>query len=762
VACSEKCTDASSDDAAILDIHDRKGPCTYFSYHPRSRLCTLRHGSCARIDTPPEQRVYRRLSTNYVGAYEKDVVRNFIKNCTMDDGVRGHCFYQATLPVPQLQCQCDPNFGPSGGAAAEYVHQAPAKQMCPWNYPTMDTKDGANYCRNTDTNGTIQCNACESDNRENIVPGFKNRQHTPPNLCMCPASPPIRTGTGKERYDGNDQYTLVDPLQNVSMQFNTASWSRSFETRHSCPPPRVPRVDGSVCSNDRGRSCGEDATCPGSGRCLTPTGCADYVPCGGSERGSCHIGGSIRRWEEGKRATGTSCKALSVEKPMHTNITLREQVRICGEYCMSDYDCINGPNLFAVNNGTCQLCKGIHTNITEGWVLYSVPPSFEKASCDCKERWHGRSCTCPIPIPTKGTVSDGYSNNFRRTTQEWCSGHGVCCPHDQSINLDAHECTFADDGCVCDDGYTGPMCTCTQEPDICGGNGLSWSASFLSDEYKAILQEARERDGVDYGSQGCTVTDCMCTANYTGFNCHARIGAMHWDPTRGVMQRWVCGEQSGRGSWLRTETNRTKLQKCSCAAFDDIHADGSSGRLAIRFTGDACQCAEIRDRNETFQMCGGHGTCIEPSMPNGQCSSYLPIVLPTNQLEWTADDYNIAVEELEKLGQRKEWGASPPTPINITGTYYDTDWDWDVTDGTSRPTATQPPTTRFPGHTAPNAPTPPPTVDHSTSTRCVPCGTGAKMDWIERCKSICASMSYREGCITYHNGDGNPPVGCEW
>jgi hypothetical protein len=82
-------------------------------------------------------------------------------------------------------------------------------------------------------------------------------------------------------------------------------------------------------------------------------------------------------------------------------------------------------------------------------------------------------------------------------------------------------------------------------------------------------------------------------------------------------------------------------------SIDDISDDGTTGRSLRVFNGVACQCASING-----QMCSGHGTCMDPSMPEGHCAS--EITIPCTN-DWQCETFNMGKCVYDKNKTGTSW-----------------------------------------------------------------------------------------------------------
>jgi hypothetical protein len=141
----------------------------------------------------------------------------------------------------------------------------------------------------------------------------------------------------------------------------------------------------------------------------------------------------------------------------------------------------------------------------------------------------------------------------------------------------------------------------TNDPP-CGVNGNAFAGRFYAIPEKRSQIIYIDPQPMEFAAFGCTLTECMCNANFTGLNCKYAISGYRFTGQR------LCGED--------TLPPRGHLGKSGCEC-DAISARGSlaAGQVTAKFTGTACQCAIIND-----QLCAGSGTCIDPNFPYGRCS----------------------------------------------------------------------------------------------------------------------------------------------
>ena len=488
-------------------------------------------------------------------------------------------------------------------------------------------------------------------------------QRVPPNLCRCPAAPPQRdptTGT----YPGRDAYTLAEPLvTGATEQFWTAPWDETTTHAGQCPPPRVHdrarycTLAGPTATwaEDPRWPCTSDAFCRAhvglGSRCPPATGCADFVPCGGSDRGTCWVDGQHTGTTVPHQVAVLGATCAATDGPV-TDVT---SVGACAQRCArAGLTCAS--RLFAVDDRhqTCTLCRDAATvaadprNATSlNATVYRVLDGTAAATCACADTlWTGAACTCPtVDVPP-----DRFANAFAAPSQLTCAGHGTCCPHGQADLVPGTvtpECTMHDDGCVCADGWMGLACTCPVadpvhdvlpcnaergsdrvHPDIgvfaaAKAHMLATATPNRTTDYTyspAWTRRLAELEPWRYGT-GCGYTDCMCGPNWSGPACSTRVSALVQERDDGntnttAETHWMreqCGVTNKRGTVNPVDGT------CTCAALDDVDTDtAGSGRVRRRFAGEACQCVTV-DVGGTPQMCAGHGTCVEPSLPWGFC-----------------------------------------------------------------------------------------------------------------------------------------------
>jgi hypothetical protein len=147
--------------------------------------------------------------------------------------------------------------------------------------------------------------------------------------------------------------------------------------------------------------------------------------------------------------------------------------------------------------------------------------------------------------------------------------------------------------------------TKTNDPP-CGIHGNPFSGRFFAIESKRSQIIYIDPAPAQFSVHGCTLTECMCNAEFTGFNC--KYGISGYRIVANQFAPRVCGED--------TLPPRGKLGEdgCQCEAISQRDSY-RAGQVTARFSGQACQCAIINS-----QVCAGHGTCLAPSFALGKCS----------------------------------------------------------------------------------------------------------------------------------------------
>lgn len=287
--------------------------------------------------------------------------------------------------------------------------------------------------------------------------------------------------------------------------------------------------------------------------------------------------------------------------------------------------------------------------------------------CSCFNGYGGESCTCPVPLDlayNRFKEQKIYGNNIfifvdlgQKYIVNYINVSNCVFPSfvqiSNSPGVDSSSTTCVYNGTiryfVCEPSEakqfivlpatTSVQCTIKAYERIFQFCGANHTVSNFAGRFFAIPAYRSNsinllQQPLTMSSFGCTNTDCMCNSNYGGQLCAARVSSIrettifYENEIIPVQAKVFCGETlsvpnidnpvEGSGSIDPYYLN------CTCSEISSVDATGRIGRTRQNFAGEACTCAT--GYNENFReiyMCTKHGTCVEPSMPEGFCEADL-------------------------------------------------------------------------------------------------------------------------------------------
>eukprot|EP00808_Paulinella_micropora_P022825 g77586.t1 len=461
-----------------------------------------------------------------------------------------------------------------------------------------------------------------------------------------------------------DQECVCDPGQAISSSANlqvgwTGGWIGSNCSQPLCPNNCSQDLAQGVCTA-RGCHCSKGfwgADCFKKECPHTFVG-AQYLRCGGEERGSCYAG-RCACWP---RWTGAACNVSVCPNQCSGNGDCQSGACVCaedwtGEDCSQPVsgkhsahcpnDCHADKRRGVCLHGKC-LCQAERFYGDDCSLQHCSPDCSQPGGacdsstgrCVCQPGWTGERCETPhCGGPNHGAIvypGDG-SHPVCECTKLWtgllceqlkcakdCSGHGVC----------------ADGICYCEAPYTGPNCEVAKCPNGCSGNGQcilkgQWStlpASFIS-EHTDVLKSDSNFEGClcRYGWRGADCSEGICPQ---GCNDHGTcVEGMHGHPTCACRGNWTgptcsdvrCERDCGQHGECVNDQCRCDLYHTGLDCLQEVCPSACSNHgtcsldvpLASRGKGvpEGCMCdlgwtgAACASKIECRMDCGAQGTC---------------------------------------------------------------------------------------------------------------------------------------------------------
>lgn len=276
---------------------------------------------------------------------------------------------------------------------------------------------------------------------------------------------------------------------------------------------------------------------------------------------------------------------------------------------------------------------------------YSGLSARLKSGCVCDDGWAGDACTCPVPknvlhplltpvadtttISSRAYASLRTRNRVLRVVNADTATCNVILVEIQDRPNDPfYRCTPLavprDRDTVewlCPDS-AGPVTKVyveTSEPNVlycdikayaetyepCGEHALPWAGSFFRNEFYRSYTTYQLPQSSQYAPHGCTLTECMCMAGFTGPLCSMGVSAIRMDWDQMGYHQDVCG--------MTTLPVRGSMSDrgCTCHRIEGVFGEA-------RFTGPACEQVMVNVQGN-WLPCSGRGKNIPAKFPLGRC-----------------------------------------------------------------------------------------------------------------------------------------------
>ncbi len=398
------------------------------------------------------------------------------------------------------------------------------------------------------------------------------------------------------------------------------------------------------------------------------TSAALYLPCSGINQGVCVVDNSTN-------VGSCTCKT-------RPNLVFGgEDAAYDGKACSCPTpiqpfqgDVKNGPitTILCNNHGTCcpfgqTVADPVNGNLYSGDCYEKDGDPIQGCSCWGGDGKGGPSCTCPVPVnrledrPLRffdtadiyAYIDMGKKYFIEVVSLDECGdpevqlsnevgkpGSSVVCTFNSTYQHYNCSSTLAYQYVVLKNLDPSYYATCTLEAfegpfyHYCGQNHTinPFAGRFFDIPAYRGPTKNLDQQLVNVANFGCTNTDCMCNSNYGGALCGLGVSAIR--PTEILRQGQVisiqakkyCGETTlvpdlgdpvqGRGQL----DPHSRAKSCGCNPISSLDPTGKLGETTEAFIGVACQCAMVYNEDYgTELLCAGHGECIEPSFPYGQC-----------------------------------------------------------------------------------------------------------------------------------------------
>jgi hypothetical protein len=266
------------------------------------------------------------------------------------------------------------------------------------------------------------------------------------------------------------------------------------------------------------------------------------------------------------------------------------------------------------------------------------------SGCVCDDGWSGPACTCPVPkniliynllypvYDTSLNVNRAYAAlKVRGTVLKVVNQDDTTCALTRVFIQDqpsspTYECEPSDDQqleWICPDTIAVTKVFIeTAQPNTlfcsiraydsdhppCGNHPLPWAGAFFRNEvYRSYFKYELPQSSV-FAPDGCTWTECMCQAGFTGALCSYGVSAMRYDYDMMSFHNEVCG-----GTTLSPRGQPIPGGKgCQC-----FKVEGLIQGEAI-FSGPACEGVLV-NTNGTWLECGDRGYIVNAKFPTGVC-----------------------------------------------------------------------------------------------------------------------------------------------
>ena len=276
-----------------------------------------------------------------------------------------------------------------------------------------------------------------------------------------------------------------------------------------------------------------------------------------------------------------------------------------------------------------------------------------KSGCVCDDGWSGAACTCPVPenvlLPLLTPAVDTAASLMNRAYASLRTRARVR----TVVNLDATTCDIV--SVQVEDRPVGPRVECTlqavprtrgtvewtcpesagpvtkvyiqtaesnvlyctikafeQTFSPCGNHPLPWAGSFYRNEFYRSFTTYQLPQSSEFAPYGCTLSECMCQAGYTGPLCALGVSAMRMDWDKMGYHQEVCGMTTlpvrGRPS------ERPGLSGgggCECHRVEGLFGEA-------KFSGRACEEVMVNVDGE-WLPCSGRGKNLPARFPTGRC-----------------------------------------------------------------------------------------------------------------------------------------------